>query len=189
MTARPPSVDVVASDIARSVLAAPPTLGAGRLVCVDGPAGSGKTTLAAALEQCLPDVHLLHMDDVFAGWSGLDEGMRVVAEDVVAPLLRGEAGRYHRYDWDRGEYAEEQVVEPCDVLVVEGVGSGNAAYADAVTCLVWVEAPPVVRLERGVARDGEHMRDQWLAWREQEEAMFARERTRDRADVIVDGTR
>jgi hypothetical protein len=40
-----------------------------------------------------------------------------------------------------------------------------------------------------VARDGEHMRDQWLAWREQEEAMFARERTRDRADVIVDGTR
>ena len=42
-----------AADAARDVLALaasrPPSLGAGRLVCVDGPAGSGKTTLAAAL--------------------------------------------------------------------------------------------------------------------------------------------
>jgi uridine kinase len=189
VTARLPSVDAVAADIARSVLAAPPTLGAGRLVCVDGPAGSGKTTLAAALERCFRDVQVLHMDDVFAGWSGLGEGMRVVANDVVAPLCRGEAGRYRRYDWHLEAHAEERVIEPCDLLVVEGVGSGNADYADAVTCLVWVEAPSVVRLERGVARDGEHMRAHWLAWREQEDAMFTRERTRERADVVVDGTR
>ncbi len=58
-----------------------------------------------------------------------------------------------------------------------------------MTCLVWVEAPSVVRLERGVARDGEHMRSHWLTWAEQEEAMFERERTRERADVVVDGTR
>ena len=75
------------------------------------------------------------------------------------------------------------------MLLIEGVGSGNGAYHDAITCLVWVEAPPVVRLERGVARDGEHMRDQWLAWQKHEKAMFAREQTRERADVVVDGTR
>ena len=44
----------LATRSSRSVLAAPPTLGAGRLVCVDGPAGSGKTTLAAALDRALP---------------------------------------------------------------------------------------------------------------------------------------
>jgi uridine kinase len=185
--------DAVPADIVRSVLAAPPTLGDGRLLCVDGPAGSGKTTLGDALivslEQLGVHVRLLHMDDVFAGWTGLDEGMRMINADVVAPLRRGEAGRYRRYNWHREAYAEEHVVEPCDVLVVEGVGSGNASYADAVTCLVWVEAPPVVRLERGVARDGEHMRPHWVAWRRQEDALFARERTRERADVIVDGTR
>jgi uridine kinase len=193
VTAPLPSVDSVASDIARSVLAAPATLGAGRLVCVDGPAGSGKTTLGAALERSFRDAHglqvnLLHMDDVFAGWSGLAEGRRIVADEVVAPLRQGVAGRYRRYDWEREEYAEEWVLEPADVLVVEGVGSGNAAYADAVTCLVWVEAPSVVRLERGVARDGEHMREHWLEWRDLEDELFACEHTRDRADVVVDGT-
>jgi uridine kinase len=194
VTARLPTVESVASDIAAAVLAAPATLGAGRLVCVDGPAGSGKTTLADALERCFRDTHrvqvrLLHMDDVFGGWSGLGEGMRVVATDVVAPLRRGQAGHFRPFDWDRNIHAEDQLIEPCEVLVVEGVGSGNAAYADDVTCLVWVEAPSVVRLERGVARDGEHMRERWLAWRVEEDAMFARERTRERADVVVDGTR
>ena len=50
MTSRFPLLDATAAGIVASVLAAPPTLGAGRLVCVDGPSGSGKTTLAAALQ-------------------------------------------------------------------------------------------------------------------------------------------
>jgi len=192
-------LDVLAADLAGSVLARPAALGAGRLVCVDGPAGSGKTTLAAALERVLRDcrppdsaagcarVGLIHMDDVFAGWAGLAEGMHTVATSVVAPLRSGRSGRYRRYDWHAGRFAEERVVPPCDVLLVEGVGSGAAAYDDATTCLVWVDTPADVRLARGLARDGERMREQWLAWSEQEDAMFARERTRERADVVVDG--
>ena len=73
------------------------------------------------------------------------------------------------------------------MLVVEGVGAWSSAIRDAVTCLVWVETPSVVRLERGVARDGEALRPRLLAWRAQEEAMYAAERTREHADVVVDG--
>jgi hypothetical protein len=195
-----PPVEETAAQVVAHVLASDATLDGRRLVCVDGAAGSGKTTLAAALRRCAsdalrgtarpdgrPDVELLHMDDVFAGWAGLAAGMRTVAEDVVAPLRDGLPGRYRRYDWHRGAFAEERVVDPVAVLLVEGVGSGNAAYDEATTCLVWVDAPPALRLQRGLDRDGGGMREHWLAWRRQEDAMFVRERTRERADVVVDG--
>ena len=83
MTASPARLDAVVSSVVASVLAAPPTLGAGRLVCVDGPAGAGKTTLAAALDRAFRDalrpsvpatVQTLHMDDVYEGWAGLTLG-------------------------------------------------------------------------------------------------------------------
>ena len=188
----PSALAETATRLASSALAAPARLGKGRLVCVDGPAGSGKTTLADALVRALRappsvSVELLHMDDVYDGWAGLATGMATVATSVVEPLRAGLPGRYRRFDWHRHAYAEEHVVPPVDVLVVEGVGSGSSAYASATSLLVWLAAPPVVRLERGVERDGEHLREQWLAWREVEEAMFGRERTRERADVVVDG--
>jgi uridine kinase len=192
--ARFPAVDGIAAEVIESVLAHPPTLGRGRLVCVDGPAGSGKTTLGAALRRAARDllsadgtVALVHMDNAYAGWGGLETGMATVATSVVEPLRHGRPGRYRRFDWHVMAFAEEHVVTPVDVLVVEGVGSGAAAYDDAITSLVWVEAPADVRLDRGLARDGELLRNHWLVWREAEEAMFARERTRDRADVVVDG--
>ena len=125
-----------AAVVAAWVLSAQPTLGTGRLLCVDGPAGSGKTTLAGALVECLraagATVQLVHMDDVYAGWAGLKEGMATFSESVVDPLRAGETGRYRRYDWEQGAYAEEHEVPPCDVLVVEGVGSGAATYLSLI---------------------------------------------------------
>lgn len=201
MPARIATVDATATDIVAAVLASPPTLGSGRLVCVDGPAGSGKTTLAAALNRSFrgrlratgsdeSQVRMLHMDNVYDGWTGLDSGLDTVAASVVGPLLEGHPGRYRRYDWHRAGFAEERVLPPCDVLLMEGVGSGGRldGYADAVTCLVWVDTPFDVRLDRGLRRDGDDQRCHWLAWQRQEAAMFARERIRDRADVLVDGT-
>ena len=197
---RSPPLDAVVARVVSSALAQPPTLGAGRLVCVDGPAGSGKTTLAGALDRGFRDTlraaggpaHVLtvHMDDVYDGWAGLAAGMATFASSVVTPLRTGEPGRYRRYDWHRAAFVEECIVEPCDVLIVEGVGAAGTdrgGYHDAITVLVWVDTPSDERLARGLARDGEQLRAHWLAWRAQEDAMFARERTRERADVVVGG--
>jgi uridine kinase len=187
----PAAVEAAATRLAALVAAAPALLGTTRLVCVDGPAGSGKSTLADALAQRLrtatTPVELLHMDDVYDGWDGLDAGMATVATSVVLPLRSGRPGRYRRFDWHRDGFAEEHLVQPVGVLLVEGVGAGGVAYADVTSLLVWVAAPSVVRLERGVARDGERLRERLLAWRAAENAMFERERTCERADVVVDG--
>jgi uridine kinase len=178
---------VNAASVLRLALDRHATLGDGRLVCVDGPAGSGKTTLASGIAGLAPGSRVVHMDDLFAGWAGLPQ-VDAQLGDILLPLAEGRAGSYRRYDWIDGEFAEEVVVAPVPLLVIEGVGSGAARFAPLVTVLVWVEAPYDVRMARGLARDGDAFAPHWEQWARDETALFAKERTRQRADVVVDGT-
>lgn len=186
---RVPGVPVVVE----AALRAAPRLGPVRLVCVDGPAGSGKTTTAAGVADLLGrrgvGVGVVHLDDLYAGWSGLEGSLwpRLSAQ-VLEPLRRGLPGRFQRYDWAAGAFADWVDVPVAPVLVLEGCGSARRA-ADATCSLrVWVEAPDDVRLARGLARDGSAAREHWTRWMADERAHFARERTRDRADLCLDAS-
>ena len=177
------------AELADQVLTAPPALGRTRLVCVDGPAGSGKTTFAARLAAALGDpASVLHMDDLYAGWT-LTGAVARLRAGVLAPLAQGGTGAYHPYDWAAGRFAPEPVpVSPGPVLIVEGCGSGHRSIAPWTTLLVWVEAPPSLRLARGLVRDGVGMEGHWRRWQETEATEFAAEHTRARAAVRVDGS-
>lgn len=178
------------SEIVGRVLAAPPRLGAVRLVVVDGPAGSGKTTYAARLAAALGEPPVVHMDDLYRGWGGLDaDVLERLEEQVLAPLRAGRPGYYQRYDWDAGRFADWVHVPLTGVLVVEGVGAAAHPVDPWAVVRVWVAAPPDLRMARGVARDGEGLRGEWERWARREERHFAADGTRDRADVRVDGTR
>jgi hypothetical protein len=59
---------------------------------------------------------------------------------------------------------------------------------DRLTTAIWIETPREMRLERGIERDGESMRPAWDRWMAEEDAFYARDRTRERADLIVDGS-
>ena len=163
-------------DLTRS---RPPTLGDGRLVCVDGPAGSGKTTLAEQL-----GAPVIHLDDLIEGWSGL-RTVDAQLEGLLRPHVSGEPGSYRRYDWLAREYAETVTVPPAPLLVLEGVGSGSLVVADLVTVLVWVEAPHDVRMARGIERDGDAFAPYWEMWAAEEAEQFVRNRTRERADLVL----
>lgn len=184
-----------AGALARTVLDRPAGLGRVRLVCIDGPAGSGKTTFAAILAAGIGvessgslEVATVHLDDLYEGWSGLDPGLtRRLEAQLLDPLARGRPARFQRFDWDRGAFGAWRQVPVPDVLLVEGCGSGRRAVAARASLLVWVEVPADVRLARGLARDGDHMRDEWLRWMGLEQVEFAREGTRARADAVVDG--
>ena len=176
-------------DIAARVRAAAPLLGRTRLVCIDGPAGSGKTTLAGRLAVALgPGTAVLHMDDLYAGWT-LTGAFGRLAAGVLRPLAEGTPGAHHRYDWHAARFSEAATPVPVpDVLVVEGCGSCPRAADPWAVLRVWVEAPAEVRLARGLARDGAALEPQWRRWLLTEQAEFAAEGTRERADVVVDGS-
>jgi hypothetical protein len=163
----------------------PPTLGTARLVCVDGPAGSGKTTLAADLAE-LSSAPVVHMDDMFEGWGGLPR-ITEQLESVLLPLSQGESGSYRRWDWPGNDWAETVLVPPVPLLVLEGVGSGSARIAHLITVLAWVEVPFDLRMARGLERGGVGVAENWQQWAVDEQELFARELTRDRADVHLDG--
>jgi uridine kinase len=171
-------------DLVRS---RPATLGRGRLVSIDGPAGAGKTTLAGEVAGLAPGARTIHMDDLYEGWEGLPQVGRQLA-GLLRPLADRLPGSYRRYDWDAGAFAETVTVEPTDLLVLEGVGSGCRMHDDLIGVLVWVEAPYDLRMRRGIDRDGEAFAPHWKAWAEAEEVLFARHRTRQRADLVVDGS-
>jgi len=166
----------------------PPTVGGTRLVCVDGPAGSGKTTLATAIAAADASAVVVHLDDLLEGWDGL-AGVTSQFDALLEPMTKGEAGAYRRYDWLAGAFAETVSVPAPPLLVIEGVGSGSRSHETWCTVLVWVEVDDAqARLARGMARDGEPMRHHWERWMRDEDEHFARERTRERADVLVDGS-
>ncbi len=179
--------DDVSAELAHRAVSVSVGLGGTtRLVCVDGPAGSGKTTLAAKLGVLLP-AQVIHMDDLYEGWTGVEAGISRLHEWVLGPLAAGRAGRYRRYDWDREVYAERHLVPVADFLIVEGCGSAGPAVDEYDPFIIWVEADDDVRLARGLRRDGKQMLAQWLLFMQDEQVMYERDRTRHRAKVHVDG--
>lgn len=185
------TTDEGALEIVERALVASPRLGRVRLVCVDGPAGSGKTTAAGRVQVLATarglDTRVVHLDDLYAGWSGLEGSLwpRLSAQ-VLEPLRRGVPGRFQRYDWVAGAFADWVDVPVPELLVLEGCGSARRDCDPFAVLRVWVEADDALRLARGLARDGEGAREQWLRWMDDERAHFARERTRERADISLD---
>ncbi|KAB2807416.1 4-amino-4-deoxy-L-arabinose transferase [Pimelobacter simplex] len=172
------------SEVLELTLSRPPSLGTGRLICIDGLAGSGKTTLARALAALAPEAVVIGTDEMLEGWRGLP-GLAASTEALLRPLAAGRPGTWRRWDWYADGWAETRTVAPPPLVILEGVGSAATSYRDLVTVLVWVEAPLDVRLARWLERDGEDARPHWDDWLADEAALHAREDTRSWADVVV----
>lgn len=166
--------------------AAPPRLPTTRVLCIDGPSGSGKSELATRVGAARPGSVVVRLDDLLHGWGGLPDLAATVAQDLLAPLARGERASYRRYDWHAGVLAERVHLPATDLLVLDGVGSGARLIAPWRSLLVWVEAERDVRRARGLSRDGDSFAPHWATWARQEAAHHEAQRTRESADVLRD---
>jgi uridine kinase len=179
------SADEAIAEALRVIGDAQPRCGATTVVAIDGPSGAGKTDFAAALAERLPDAYVLHMDDMYAGWDGLEQAVTDLHDQVLAPIARGERAEYRRWDWEHDRYAQWRTLPTTPLLLVEGVGSGAGRGADLESVLIWLEADREVRFQRGVERDGEAFLPHWQRWAVQEDALFLADATRVRANLII----
>jgi adenylate kinase family enzyme len=173
--------------LAAEIRSRPPRLGPVRLVAIDGPAGAGKTTFA---ERLAGELHapVVHVDDLLNGWEGLPSVWPRLEEWVLGPLRWGRDAAYRTYDWRARRFRDGWVALPVpEALILEGVGSARAEAAGDLTLAVYLTADRDLRLARGLERDGEALRGEWLRWRDGAVAHFAADRTIDRADLVVDG--
>jgi Phosphoribulokinase / Uridine kinase family len=179
------------TDLAREVLRRPAGLGRVRLVAVDGQSGAGKTVfggrLATALREDGAHTEVVHTDDLLDGWADQFTFWPRLRDGVLEPLARGESGRYRRYDWVAGVFAEEHCVPVPDVLIIEGVSVARAEVRGRLTLAVFVTADPGLRLSRALARDGAAIEPELRRWMAAEDGHFARDATPERVDVLVDG--
>lgn len=166
-----------------------PRCGDVRIVTIDGPAGAGKTTLAHLLARELDDCPIVHMDDLYEGWT--QDISRTLAERAQAwllvPFRSGLPGHYLKYDWYAGRYAEWLEVPWSPIVIIEGVSAGHPAIAMRASFNIWIEANPELLLERVIARDGEYVRADMETWQTHESFFFENYSVREQADVRLRG--
>ena len=176
-----------------------PTVGAVRLVCVDGPAGAGKTSITAALAQALEPtfgvVPVVHGDELYEGWdvvAGVAD--RVTAFGMLAdrletwllePWRRDSEGAHPLWDWRSGAWSGSRRVPAAPVVLLDGVALASRPLRDQAVLSVWVGADDSVRLDRVLARDGESLRIEMLTWQRDESIWHDLDGTRAGVDARV----
>lgn len=157
-----------------------------RLIAIDGPGGAGKTTLAARLAEEL-QAAVIHTDE-FASWDNPINWWPEMLERALKPLAAGEVARYQPTAWG-GEERAPVVIKPGGTVVLEGVTASRRAFRPYLAYSIWIETDRVVRLQRGIDRDGEEARAQWEGWMAEEDHYIESERPAEHVDVVLRGDR
>ena len=133
------------------------------VVTIDGYSGSGKSTLAAALARLVNGWQVLHLDDWYPGWDGLEAGADI-ARRIAADLRGGRASSYEAWDWENGATGATIPV-PLAPTIIEGCGAIEVE-ADLV---IWIADPGEdERRSRALARDGQTYAPHWQRWARQD---------------------
>jgi hypothetical protein len=160
------------------------------LIAIDGPAGAGKTTLASRIHGGFSgSVHIVHMDDLYDGWENAltPQLTRVLVNQIATPFSQGKSFGYRRFDWFNRRFGPVESFPAPDLLILEGVGSGQRALGKFLAELIWIDIDDETGLSRVLNRDGEFLKEEMLIWQHRQSAHFQRENTRDRATLRLDG--
>lgn len=164
------------------------------IVLIDGRSNSGKSTLAAEVQNLIfkngeSAPRVVHMDDLYLGWNGLQAGADYLNRFILKPISDSYIAQWREFDWANpgepgyesrnGEWREFAGGTP---LIIEGCGALNQLSAQVANIKIWLEVPQEIRHQRWLEREGSS--EHWAEWAAQEEEFYAREKSSELADEI-----
>lgn len=164
------------------------------LVCIDGPAASGKTTLGYYLKSIF-ECNLFHMDDFFLRDEQKTEARlkevggnidyeRFKAE-VLETVLRRENVMYQPFFCKTRTLQEAQEILFRRLNIVEGAYSQHPYFGDACQLRVFLDISHDLQVERIRSRNGEDMLEIFLSrWIPMENDYFEKFEIKRKSIVI-----
>ncbi len=165
------------------------------VIAIDGRAASGKTTLAADLQEILGSP-IVHMDDFFlppekrtperlAEPGGNVDYERFAAE-VLPGLQTGAEFSCGVFDCDVMEVTGQAAVPASNRRIVEGSYSHHPTFGDYADLRVFLTVTPEEQMARILTRNGAEMAEMFAdRWIPMEERYFEAFGIRQKADVVI----
>jgi len=160
-----------------------------KIIVIDGPAGSGKTTLAKSLSGLLENCPIIHMDEIYEGWENAlsPKTSTDLVDWVINPLLEVKSIEYIKYEWNLEQRIEKVVINNPKVIIIEGVGSSVSEISEHACLKLWIEVNEETGINRVLARDGLQIQEQMKTWQSQESKFFIENNSKENSDIWIDG--
>ena len=177
------------SDLVQNVNSSSKKCGQTKIVVIDGPAGSGKTTLAKSLSGLLENCPIIHMDEIYEGWENAlsPKTSQDLVEWIINPLLEDKSIEYLKYDWHLEQRIEKVVINNSKVMITEGVGASVSEISKHACLKLWIEVNEETGINRVLTRDGLQIQEQMKKWQSQESKFFIENNSKENSDIWIDG--
>lgn len=156
------------------------------LILIDGPAGSGKTTLAKQIADRY-SANLLHMDDFYLGWnepldSNLYDRVQQALNHLANPVQNPS---FQVFNWVERTFQPRTQPSLGKVTVVEGVGSFGLSQPTTSSLKIWISAESQTCYDRVLDRDGLDFAELIRQWQVHEKDYFERTNAAAKADLLL----
>jgi uridine kinase len=173
-------------------------LSAGETVtlAIDGPSGSGKSSMASWLKKVYGDCEVFHMDDFFLppekktpkrlNTPGGNVDWERFLEEVLVPIKAGKPFSYRPYDCGECALGDAVTAAPRRLNLVEGVYSLHPALREAYDLKLFLSIDRQEQLRRILKRSGPAMQRRFIQeWIPLEDLYFQAMYIKDISDLIL----
>jgi len=164
------------------------------VISIDGPCGSGKTTISKEIEEKL-HFNILHMDDFYLPFQKRDKNwMNIIAghmdfdrliDNVLEPYKERHKVNYISYDCHSDKFMQEIPVDLNKFLVIEGSYTAHPLLAKYVDLRIYIDIDKDTQVDRLTKRNSDVV-DKFISmWVPYEYRYFEELKIKELSDLVI----